>query len=270
MNWFQDEKVAQEGDLVLLMGQRQNYHLIPLIKDGELQTHRGILYHNDLIGKSWGSKVLSHKGNPFFMFQPGLEEIIRTTKRNTQIMYAKDIGYILLKMNIMNGSTVIEAGTGSGSLTQVIAAMIGDSGHLYSYEAREEMQNLAKKNLKRIGMEHRVTFINKNIESGFDQENIQSLFLDLPNPFDYLEQVKQALMPGGFFGTLLPTMNQITKLLVEMRRMQFVNIEVSELLLRYYQAEADRLRPTDRMVAHTGYLIFGRSLLKDENDEGLA
>jgi len=269
MNWIGNGDVTKEGDLVLLMGQRQNYHLVPLRKDADLQTHRGIVYHNNLIGQRWGSKVVSHKGNPFYIFQPGIEEIIRNTKRNTQIMYAKDIGYILLKMSIINGASVIEAGTGSGSLTQVIAAVVGNSGHLYSYEIRDEMQKLAKKNLSRIGFEDRVTFINKDIEDGFEQENINAIFLDLPNPYDYINQVKAALMPGGFFGTLLPTTNQIVKLLVVLRRKYFANIEVSEIMLRHYQPEANKLRPTDRMVAHTGYLIFARSASGQENKTSL-
>ncbi len=264
MNWFALNNIASEGDLVLLMGQRKNYHLIPLLVDGELQTHRGVIYHNDLIGKPWGSRVESHKGNPFFILQPGIDELIHSTKRNTQIMYAKDIGYLILKMNIINGATIIEAGTGSGSLTQVIATIIGDNGHLYSYESRKEMQNLAKKNLRRTGLEDRVTFISKNIEDGFDQENVNSLFLDLPNPYDYLTQVKEALMPGGFFGTILPTTNQIVKLLTALRRQSFVNVEVTEILLRHYQAEETKFRPTDRMVAHTGYLIFARSIDQPE------
>ena len=273
MNWIAAGQFASAGDLALLMGQRQNYHLIPLIQDGEFQTHRGIIYHNDLIGKPWGTKVSSHQGNPFYLLQPGIEEIIQTTKRNTQIMYAKDIGYLLLKMNIISGANVIEAGTGSGSLTQVIASVIGSEGHLYSYEARPEMQNLAKKNLHRIGLDDRVTFINKNIEGGFKQENINSLFLDLPNPYDYMRIVKKALMPGGFFGTILPTTNQIVKLLTVLRREGFANIEVCEIMLRYYQAESEKLRPTDRMVAHTGYLIFARSIhqinanIEDVNNE---
>jgi tRNA (adenine57-N1/adenine58-N1)-methyltransferase catalytic subunit len=266
MKWTSAAGVTKAGDLVLLMGKRQNYHLIPLIKDGEFQTHRGVLHHNDLIGKSWGSMVESHQGNPFYILQPGIEEIIHTTKRNTQIMYAKDIGYLLIKMNIVEGSIVIEAGTGSGALTQVLAAVIGDAGHLFSYEAREEMQNLARKNLHKIGLEERVTFIIKNIEDGFDQENVQSLFLDLPNPYDYIEQVKKALIPGGFFGCILPTTNQVVKLITALRRRAFVNIEVSELMLRHYQAEETKLRPADRMVAHTGYLIFARSIEHDKDN----
>ena len=164
MNWLTSSDTVQIGDLILLIGLKQKYYIFSLVQDGELQTHRGVIYHNDLVGKKWGSKVFSHKGNPFSLFQPGIEELIRSTKRNTQIMYAKDIGYVLLKLNIVNGTNIIEAGTGSGSLTQVIAAVIGDEGKLYSYETRQEMQNLAKKNLKRLGLENRVTFINKDIE----------------------------------------------------------------------------------------------------------
>lgn len=267
MTWISSQERARIGDLILLIGSKQKYFILPLIPGGTLQTHRGIVNHDDLINQKWGSEVFSHTGNPFYLYQPGIDELIRTTKRNTQIMYAKDIGYLLLKLNIINGTKVIEAGTGSGSLTQVIAAVIGREGHLYSYEIRQEMQNLAKKNLQRLRIEDRVTFIHKNIENGFDQNNINAIFLDLPNPFDYIEQVKNALAPGGFFGTILPTTNQVTKLLIELRRKKFAFIEVSEIMLRHYQAEATKLRPTDRMVAHTGFLIFARPISQSKMTE---
>ena len=269
MSWITSRKRAEEGDLILLIGSKQKYFIFPLIHGGTFQTHRGIVNHDDIIDQKWGTEIFSHKGSPFYLFQPGIEELIMTTKRNTQIMYAKDIGYLLLKLNIVSGTKVIEAGTGSGSLTQVIAAVIGSEGHLYSYEVRPEMQNLAKKNLKRlgVGVEERVTFIDKNIENGFDQNNIDAIFLDVPNPCDYIDQVKTALVPGGFFGTILPTTNQIIKLLIELRRQKFAFIEVSEIMLRHYQAEATKLRPTDRMVAHTGYLIFARPISQSKMDK---
>src|SRR4030066_1440982 len=87
--------------------------------------------------------------------------------------------------------------------------------------------------------------------------------LDLPNPHDYIFQAKEALKPGGYLGSLLPTTNQVSTLLISLRRSNFAFIEVCEILLRYYKAVADRLRPTDRMIAHTGYLIFSRSVEAD-------
>ncbi len=261
MKKTENKNVAKEGDLVQLSASQIKFFIFPLKAGQIFQSHRGIIAHDDLIGKPWGSQIISHQGSPFYLLQPGLFEFIATTKRNTQIMYPKDIGYILLRLNITPGSQVIEAGTGSGGLTQVLAAYVGDQGHVFSFENRDEMQNLAKKNLARIGLTERVSFISKNIQDGFDLENIDSVFLDLPNPYDFLPQVKQALKPGGYFGTLLPTTNQVNRLLISLDRNGFIFIDVCEILIRFYQAEPEKFRPVDRMVAHTGFLIFARSLV---------
>ena len=74
------------------------------------------------------------------------------------------------------------------------------------------------------------------------------------------------MKPGGFLGSILPATNQGSTLLIALRRENFAFIEVCEILLRYYKAVADRLRPTDRMVAHTGYLIFARSVVGESAD----
>lgn len=51
---------------------------------------------------------------------------------------------------------------------------------------------------------------------------------------------------------------------MELRRNNFEFIDVCEILMRFYQAEAEKFRPVDRMVAHTGYLIFARPINKIE------
>ncbi len=264
MIYIDSNSYANEGDLVQLSASQIKFFIFPLKSGQVIQTHRGVIAHDDLIGKPWGSLVTSHQGNPFFLLKPGILEFISTTKRNTQIMYPKDIGFILLRLNIVPGSIVVEAGTGSGGLTQVLAAYVGDKGHVYSFEIRDEMQNLAKKNLARIGLSDRVSFISRNIQDGFEINNADSVFLDLPNPYDFLHQTEQALKPGGYFGTLLPTTNQVEKLLISLSRSNFIFVDVCEILIRFYQAEPEKLRPVDRMVAHTGYLVFARTILPNE------
>jgi len=263
MKCFSDDLVVNEGDLVELASTQNKFFIIKISKGQELQTHRGVIKHDDIIGRKWGSEIESHKGSNFFIVQPGISDILSTTKRNTQILYPKDIGYILLKLNILPGSVVAEAGTGSGCLTQILAVMVGDQGHVHSFETRIEMLRLAEKNLSRLSLSDRVTFYNRDIGEGFGLSSISSIFLDLPNPYDYIEIVKETLIPGGFFGTLLPTVNQVSKTLISLRRQNFVFIDVCEILIRHYQAEATKLRPTDRMVAHTGYLVFARSVLEN-------
>ncbi len=129
---------------------------------------------------------------------------------------------------------------------------------MFSYEVRPDMQNLAKKNLERVGLAARVDFKLRDIAEGFDETDADAFFLDVPNPYDYISQVRDALKPGGFFCSLIPTVNQVEQLLIALRRERFAFIEVCEVLVRYYKPEPTRLRPTDSMVAHTGFLVFGQ------------
>jgi tRNA (adenine57-N1/adenine58-N1)-methyltransferase len=266
MPWNLNTTHSQPGDLALLVGLRHKHFIFPLIPGGSFHTHRGILYHDELIGKPWGSQVFSHQGSPFFILQPSLADLLQDLKRSTQIMYPKDIGFILTSMSVGPGQTVLEAGTGSGSMTVALAYAVGPQGHVISYERRPEFQALARKNIERLGLDGRVNFKLGDIADGLAETNVDALFLDLPNPWDYILQVRGALKPGGFFCNLVPTFNQVEKLLYALRREHFAFIEVCELLMRYYKPEPTRLRPTDRMIAHTGYLIFARRIEPSEDE----
>jgi tRNA (adenine57-N1/adenine58-N1)-methyltransferase len=223
--------------------------------------------HDDIIGKPWGSRLYSHTGSPFFLMRPGLADLITEIKRNTQIIYPKDIGYIAMVMGIGPGIHVLEAGTGSGALTTAFAYLVGDSGKVISYEQREQMQNLARNNLRRVGLLDRVDLKLGDAVNGFEEREVDAVFYDLPNPHDYISQAKAALKLGGFLGMILPTTNQVNKVLPELLVYNFAFVEVCELMLRFYKPDWERLRPTDRMVAHTGYLVFARSVMERPEEE---
>jgi tRNA (adenine57-N1/adenine58-N1)-methyltransferase len=254
------ETIARDGDLVQLLGRRHKSHFLRLKAGAVFQTHRGELKHDDLIGQPWGTLLESHTGNPFFLMQPSLADLITDIKRNTQIIYPKDIGYITMVMGIGPGVHVLEAGTGSGALTTAFAFLVGDQGRVTSYEKREEMQNLARNNLRRVDLLERVTLKLGDVADGFAEREVDAIFLDLPNPYDYVPQVKASLKFGGYVGMILPTTNQVGLSVEALRYNNFAFVEVCELLLRFYKPDWERLRPTDRMVAHTGYLVFARSV----------
>jgi tRNA (adenine57-N1/adenine58-N1)-methyltransferase len=260
--------IARDGDLAQLVGLRHKHFILTLQAGAKFETHRGILQHDDLIGKPWGTQVFSHIGSPFFLLQPSLADLITELPRTTQILYPKDIGFILVTMGIGPGQTVMEAGTGSGSMTTALAYGVGPDGRVISYEVKPDVQNLARKNLTRFGLESRVDFKLRDIGRGFDETEVDSFFLDVPNPYDYMEQVRAALKPGGYLCCLIPTFNQVEKTLHALRQARFAFVEVCELLLRYYKAEPARIRPTDRMVAHTGFLVFARRIEPSEDPRG--
>lgn len=264
MNFLKNAPQTQAGDLVQLVSPSNKINFVRLKSGGQLETHRGVLNLDDVIGIPWGSEIFTHKGSAYYVLQPSLSDLLTETRRSTQIMYPKDIGYILVTMGIGPGSHVVEAGTGSGAFTTALAWAVGSQGHVTTYENRQDVQNLARKNLERLDLSDRVTYKLRDIGEGFDERNASAIFLDLPNPFDYIDRVRTSIMPGGFFGCLLPTTNQVSRLLNALYRYDFKFVEVCEILLRHYKPVTERLRPTDRMVAHTGFLIFARSILPSQ------
>src|SRR5215208_5002268 len=260
--------IACDGDLAQLVGLRHKNFILALQAGAKFETHRGILQHDDLIGKPWGTQVFSHIVSPFFLLQPYLADIINELPRTTQILYPKDIGFILITMGVGPGRTIMEAGTGSGSMTTALAHAVGPQGRIISYEIKPDAQNLARKNLTRFGLESRVEFKLRDIQEGLDETEVDAFFLDVPNPYDYTGQVRATLKPGGFLCCLIPTFNQVEKTLMALRQNNFAFVEVCELLLRYYKPEPTRIRPTDRMVAHTGFLVFARRIEPSEDPRG--
>lgn len=266
----QSSAIAHDGDLAQLVGLRHKHFILTLQAGAKFETHRGILQHDDLIGKPWGTQVFSHIGAPFFLLQPSLADLINELPRTTQILYPKDIGFILITMGIGPGQTVMEAGTGSGSMTTALAFAVGPQGRVISYEVKQDAQNLARKNLSRFALDSRVDFKLRDIGQGFDETDVDAFLLDVPNPYDYTGQVRAALKPGGYLCCLIPTFNQVEKTLLSLRQSRFAFVEVCELLLRYYKPEPTRIRPTDRMVAHTGFLVFARRIEPGEDPRGKA
>ncbi|UCF62039.1 MAG: tRNA (adenine-N1)-methyltransferase [Anaerolineaceae bacterium] len=264
-------KQIQSGDLVMIVSHDQKRYFVRLEPGGVLQTHRGIMQHDDLIGVPWGSEVQSHLGINHYLIEPSLRDVLLHIKRRSQIIFPKDIGYILLRLSAGPGQTILEAGTGSGALTTAFAWTVGAEGKVISYDRRADLQELARENLQRVGLEERVEFRLRDIYEGFDETGVEALFLDLPSPHRYLSQVQAALSNSGRFGAILPTTNQVSALLEALSRHDFDLIDVCEIYIRFYKPVAERLRPTDRMVAHTGYLIFARPIipLTSGSDSGL-
>jgi tRNA (adenine57-N1/adenine58-N1)-methyltransferase len=252
---------AHDGDLVQLIGPRDKKFFVHLSTGKKLHTNYGFLNHDDLIEAPWGTQVFSHAGHRFLLLQPRMGDFLLKIRRNTQILYPKDIGFILLKMGVGPGDRVIEAGTGSGALTSALAHAVGPSGHIYSYEIRPELQTLATENLAMLGLTERVTFRCQDLAEGMADRDGDVMFLDLPRPEFYLPQVRQGLKNGGSLGCILPTTNQVSTLIKALEEADFDCIEVCELMIRYYKPVPARLRPKDRMVGHTGYLVFARKII---------
>ncbi len=250
--------LATEGQVALLIGSRGKRFMVLLRAGGALHTHEGVICHDQILGYPWGRHVRTQLGRPFLVLEPSTHDLILHVRRQSQIIYPKEAGYILLKMSIHPGVRVVEAGSGSGGLTIAVARAVGPHGRVYSYESRPDMQQNAIRNVTQLGLHERVDFKLRDIAGGFDESDVDALFLDVRTPWEYLEPARRALKPGGFFGSLVPTTNQVSQLIAGLEAHHFFDVEVEEILLRAYKPVADRLRPADTMIGHTGYVIFAR------------
>ncbi len=263
-------KPFEHGEWVLLIPLNPEKTQRWIAQVGEkFTTADGVFDLSTLVGQPPGTVVLSHLGQPLVAVRPTAADwVLHAVKRQTQITYPKEMGYILVRAGVMPGSIVVETGSGSGASTLMFAMAVGDSGHVYSYERRTEFSALAQRNVARAGLSHRVTFKVRDIAEGFDERDADVVFLDVREPWLYLKQAVDALADGGTLVVLVPTTNQISETLRAMAELPLTDIEVSEILLRHYKPNPDRLRPEDRMVAHTAFLLFARKYRKMEAPVG--
>ncbi len=218
----------------------------------------------DIVNTPFGGEVKSSLGVPFRVERVELFDLIMGIKRQTQIMYPKDMGLICMKLGVGNGRTILEAGSGSGGLTIALSWFSGEKGTVHSFEAREEFHKLAQKNVAWAGVGHNVHFHHRDIADGFgiddpeilNGKKADALFLDVRTPWDYLDQALKALVDGAPIAFLLPCVDQVSTLLLALEKGPFENTEVLEILVRPWKAVPDRLRPADRMCAHTCFLVF--------------
>ncbi len=261
-----DSNLIKANDYVLILSRKGNEYLIKVQEKGQFSTHEGYIDFTSLIGLPYGSSVKTSLSAEYFVFKPVIYDFLRHIKRKTQVLYAKDLGYIILKLGICSGITMIECGSGSGSATSAFAFALNPDGRLISYEARPEFMELAKKNIERLGLEQIVTFKNRDIEEGFDEKDVDALFLDVKYPEKYISHCFNALKFSGNLCVFVPTANQVSDTLKVLENYKFFHTQVVEIFLRGYKTVAERLRPEDTMIAHTGYLIFTRKY-SGESDE---
>lgn len=265
---FPNGTTVAYGDLIMIIGKDRRTFVRTVAEGQKFDCHLGYINYADLIGVRFGAQVQTNIGHKMFILAPHTDDVIRHLPRDSQIIYPKDLGYIALKLGIRPGIQVIEAGTGSGALTLMLALLVGETGHVYSYERRENMQQRAMANLKRVGLSDRVTFHLGDIRDGFVENDVHALFLDVREPWEYMPQARAALRGGGFFGALVPTVNQLVSLSEKLYDGPWYMLEIEELILRPYKTIPERIRPDDQVIGHTGFLVFARAVEREYRGAG--
>jgi tRNA (adenine57-N1/adenine58-N1)-methyltransferase len=250
----------KEGDeIYLVYDHRQNYKL--KVEDNKrFHTKKGFIELGDLIGQPYGMTVTSSLGNSFHVLKPLIRDRVLKTDRRTQVLYPKDISYILFQMDLGSGGKVVEAGTGSGALTMAMANAVRPDGMIYSYDISERHQRVAAGNIEKSGMMPYVKLDIHDITEGIPQEDVDAVFLDMAVPWKVVPHAWEAMAGSGVFMSFSPTIEQVMKTTDELRKLPFIEIETIELLLREITVDYNKTRPKTQMIGHSGYLTSARKV----------
>ena len=255
------------GELIVLIDKVGRRHRVRL-KAGERHSlHSGLIEHDSLIGRPEGVIVTTQLGARLLAVRPTFAEQVTGRVRQAQPIYPKDLGAILVGADIHPGARVLEAGTGTGALTLALLRAVGPDGLVVSYEQREDFLEAANRAITET-----LGAIPSNLElklgdvyAGVEERDMDRVMLDLPEPWQAVNVAKNALRPGGIVFSHCPNVSQVQRFLDCLREVRgFGMLEVFEVLQRGWTVRGRSMRPSHRMVAHTGFLCFARRLAEDE------
>jgi len=255
-----------EGDLVLLHDRSGRRYRVVLKAGEKTSLHTGTVAHDDLLGKPDGSLVTTARGAILLALRPTFAESITERRRQAQPIYPKDLGAILVFADLFPGARVLEAGTGTGALTIAALRAVGNGGRVVSIEAREEFLDAARQAIADAfqGLPANLELRTGDAYQDPGERELDRVLLDLPEPWQAVPWVREALVPGGIVFAHCPNVSQVQRFGEALREAGgFGLVETMELLQRGWTIRGRSLRPAHRMVAHTGFLTFARRLAGD-------
>ena len=251
------------GDRIQLTDPKGKLYSFTIVPGKEWHTHKGWITHDDLIGMPEGSVVSTTAGLKFTAFKPLLADYVLTMPRGATIVYPKDAAMIVGLADIYPGARVLEAGVGSGALTISLLRAAGEKGYVHSVERRADFAENARSNVDAyfegspsnwkldVG-----DLQDQNFESEFDR-----VILDMLAPWECVDIAARALRPGGVFMSYVATTTQLSATAEAIKEDgRFTEPESSETLVRGWHHEGLAVRPQQRMIGHTGFLIQSRRM----------
>ena len=254
--------MSLDNKLVVVKTSKSKY-LAVIDVEKEFITNEGKFSFSGI--KKIPSKVHSSTGVVFKIYHPTYKEFVLLMKRGPQIIYPKDIGQIILEADIHKYSNVLEIGTGSGALTLFLLNIIGTGGSLISLDVSRKNQRRAKKTIDRymstndFKNNYNLDFITSSlVDFNYKEyaEVIDTVVTDVPEPWEFF--VNNTITKDLKWVSYLPSISQITKFNQVLIDNNFENIEVKEVILRDWVVDKKIVRPSNKLVSHTGFIISGR------------
>lgn len=255
------------GDRVQLTGPKDRRNTFVLTPGKVFHNHYGAIPHDDIIGLPDGSVIENETGHRFLALRPLLRDVVMSMPRGAAIIYPKDAAQILADLDVFPGARVAEAGVGSGGLSMWLLRAIGDAGHLFSFERRSEFSAVAEGNVSsffgRRPDNWTITIgdLQEELPSTVGDDGVDRVVLDMLAPWECIDAVTRALVPGGVLVVYVATVTQLSRTIEALRdSRRFTEPSATESMVRGWHLDGLAVRPEHRMIGHTGFLLTTRLL----------
>ncbi|GAB2838556.1 tRNA (adenine-N1)-methyltransferase [Actinocorallia aurea] len=255
--------ILRDGDQVQLTDPKGRINTVTLAAGKQWHGHKGYLQFDEIIGRPEGIVVRSTGGVDYLVFRPLLQDFAVRMPRGAAVVYPKDAGQIIAMADIFPGARVVEAGAGSGALSCFLLRAVGEHGTLSSYERREDFAEVARKNVEKFfgGPHPSWKLTVGSLEDAITETDVDRVVLDMLAPWECLDAVGKALVPGGLVCAYVATTTQMSRVVEGLREHgSFAEPYAFETMVRSWHVEGLAVRPDHRMIGHTGFLITARRL----------
>ncbi|KAJ5647314.1 tRNA (adenine(58)-N(1))-methyltransferase catalytic subunit trm61 [Penicillium lividum] len=195
------------------------------------------------------------------MMYPTPESWTYALPHRTQVVYTPDYSYILHRLRVRAGSTIIEAGAGSGSFTHASVRAVFNGypseeeqatkkrrlGKVCSFEFHEQRAAKVREEITEHGLDGLVEVTHRDVyEDGFllgdpktgKSPKASAIFLDLPAPWLALPHLVRKPASGespldpfstAYICTFSPCLEQAERTIRTMRQLSWLNISMVEV-----------------------------------------
>ncbi|MCS7129339.1 MAG: tRNA (adenine-N1)-methyltransferase [Candidatus Caldarchaeum sp.] len=258
-----DSLLIKDSDRVLIVTEKRKRYLVQVREGKKFHCSEGFIDTTQLIGRPFGCRVVSNTGSRWVVLNPTLADRVMFFPRTTQVVYPKDIGYIIVSSGVGPGCRVLEGGTGTGVLTSVLAYLVKPHGKVYSYDVKDEYLEAASLRLRQLGLDKYVELKHGDIGRDVAETDLDAAIIDVPEPWKAVERCYSCLKPSGVWVSVSPTVEQVVQTFEALEETGFGDASCVELLLRNIRVKRGMTRPEFIMRGHTTFIVSARKTVKD-------